>query len=383
MKIIKNAIVFSAELPAIELVAAHLSEIPFEPIGATFVSRAGFIPNPITKELVTPIEGGFSFTVQYDEKVLPKASVSRAIETAIADREIELERELDEEERGFLAEQVMTQLIANALVKSTTVNAFYSEADKLLIVPTTSKPLSQTVMRLLIKAIGSVKTSTIHVDNIKGGLTTRLRNYLDGAEDAFDGFKLGESCNLKGKEGKSNFDMTNLDHARQGLAEGLKAEMQVELMQLVHEGVAFKLTNDFKLRGIEFHGELTEDELAALDDAEGDGAYLWRLEAATQLLQVVATIKALCNLFEYKVPAPVEQVSTDIPASDAVADDADPLYDDAVTFVRATEAVSISKLQRGLKIGYNRAARLVERMEQDGIVSHMHTDGSRKLLKAF
>ncbi|MNP93488.1 DNA translocase FtsK [compost metagenome] len=378
MKLITNAIVFSAELPSIELMGQHLAEIPFEPVGEVFRSRAGFIANPITGELVTPIEGGFSFTVRLDEKILPKASVNQAVAEAVKARTEELERDLDEDETGAVAEATMTRLIANALIKTTVVSCFYSIADNFLIIPTTGKPLAQTVMALLIKATGSVKTATIHVDNIKGGLTTRLTNYLNGNSEAFDGFKLGETCNLKGEGGKSNFDMSNLDDARQGLLEGLKGDMQVELMELVHEGVSFKLTHDFKLRSIDFHGELTEDEEDQRDNA--DAAYLWRIEAATQLLQLVATIKALCDLFEYKRP---ELVAAVLPAKDADAvvtgDEPDALYDEAVAFVRESGRASISAVQRKLKIGYNRAARMIERMELDNVITPMNSNGSREV----
>src|SRR5690606_1199736 len=49
-------------------------------------------------------------------------------------------------------------------------------------------------------------------------------------------------------------------------------------------------------------------------------------------------------------------------------EEADPLYDQAVEFVIQTREASISSVQRRLKIGYNRAARLVEEMERTGIV---------------
>ena len=62
------------------------------------------------------------------------------------------------------------------------------------------------------------------------------------------------------------------------------------------------------------------------------------------------------------------------------AEQDDPLYDEAVAFVLETRRASISAVQRKLRIGYNRAARLVESMEAAGVVSSMNTNGSREVL---
>ena len=60
----------------------------------------------------------------------------------------------------------------------------------------------------------------------------------------------------------------------------------------------------------------------------------------------------------------------------------DPLYDEAVFIVTKSRRASISNLQRRLKIGYNRAARLIEDMETAGIVSAMQSNGAREVLVA-
>lgn len=58
----------------------------------------------------------------------------------------------------------------------------------------------------------------------------------------------------------------------------------------------------------------------------------------------------------------------------------DPLYDEAVKIVTESRRASISHVQRRLKIGYNRAARLIEQMEADGVVSAMQSNGSREVI---
>ncbi len=60
--------------------------------------------------------------------------------------------------------------------------------------------------------------------------------------------------------------------------------------------------------------------------------------------------------------------------------EADPLYDQAVAIVLKTRRPSISLVQRHLRIGYNRAARLIEQMERSGLVSPMQSNGNREVL---
>ncbi|MDX3775135.1 DNA translocase FtsK 4TM domain-containing protein [Chromatiaceae bacterium AAb-1] len=60
--------------------------------------------------------------------------------------------------------------------------------------------------------------------------------------------------------------------------------------------------------------------------------------------------------------------------------EADPLYDQAVAFVTETRRASVSGVQRRFRIGYNRAARLVEQMEHSGIVSGPGNNGNREVM---
>ena len=106
------------------------------------------------------------------------------------------------------------------------------------------------------------------------------------------------------------------------------------------------------------------------------GAYV----ADHEVHKVVAYLKSLGHP-EY-VDGVLEDEEGD-PAGEPLAGrdgESDPLYDQAVEMVLRTRRASISLVQRHLRIGYNRAARLIEQMEQAGLVSGMQTNGNREVL---
>ncbi len=76
-------------------------------------------------------------------------------------------------------------------------------------------------------------------------------------------------------------------------------------------------------------------------------------------------------------PAEADPMNPDSMVEDT---ESDPLYDQAVRIVTETRKASISGVQRRLKIGYNRAARMVEAMEASGLVGPLESNGSREVL---
>ncbi len=102
--------------------------------------------------------------------------------------------------------------------------------------------------------------------------------------------------------------------------------------------------------------------------------------------EVHAVVKALRAsgspaFIEEVIAGPVGEIPGVQPAGNAEMDgEQDPLYDEAVRIVTETRKASISGIQRRLKIGYNRAARMVETMEEVGIVGSLQPNGSREVL---
>ena len=112
---------------------------------------------------------------------------------------------------------------------------------------------------------------------------------------------------------------------------------------------------------------------AFVDDHEVHGVVEWlRAQGEPEYLEEV--------LADTQTMADGQQVgATGLPEA-AAGDESDELYDKAVAHVLESRRASISGVQRQLRIGYNRAARLIEEMESQGIVSAPEHNGQREVL---
>jgi S-DNA-T family DNA segregation ATPase FtsK/SpoIIIE len=103
--------------------------------------------------------------------------------------------------------------------------------------------------------------------------------------------------------------------------------------------------------------------------------------ADQEVHKVVEHLKSLARpeyLHDVLEPAAAEEGGAG--ANGEPSGEKDPLYDQAVEIVVRTRRPSISLVQRHLRIGYNRAARLIEDMERAGLVSQMQSNGNREVL---
>ena len=106
------------------------------------------------------------------------------------------------------------------------------------------------------------------------------------------------------------------------------------------------------------------------------GAYV----ADQEVHRVVAYLKSLGQPEYVDGLLEAEETDKGEPGLGEQGGENDPLYDQAVEIVLRTRRPSISLVQRHLRIGYNRAARLIEQMEQAGLVSSMQSNGNREVL---
>ncbi|MZP49279.1 hypothetical protein GQA40_23810, partial [Escherichia coli] len=134
--------------------------------------------------------------IRHDQKIIPRHVVMKEANSRIQTIENMSGNKLKRAERLAIIDNVRVDLCKQAFVKSTLILALYSTDEKLLVINTTNKIIAGMVCAMLIKVVGSVKTETINISDIKNGLTTRLNNYINGAANAFEGFTVGNYIQL-------------------------------------------------------------------------------------------------------------------------------------------------------------------------------------------
>ncbi len=125
------------------------------------------------------------------------------------------------------------------------------------------------------------------------------------------------------------------------------------------------------------HGDMLYQPAGTSIPTRVHGAFV----ADHEVHNVVDSLKKLGepNYIDEILEGPDTDGGSDMMGMDS-GEEADPLYDQAVRIVTESRRASVSGIQRRLKIGYNRAARMVEDMERAGVVSEMQSNGSREVL---
>ncbi|HEE9934961.1 TPA: recombination-associated protein RdgC [Citrobacter braakii] len=294
----RNAIVYRATLPSIEAIEGHLLELPYSEIGETEFSRASFVPNPITGELVTPISGGYAIVIRHDQKIIPQHVVLKEAAARIQRIEDMSGSKIKRIERLAIIDSVSVDLCKRAFVKSTLILALYSTNEKLLVVNTTNKNIAGMAVAMLVKVVGSVKTETINISDIKNGLTTRLKNYINGVANAFEGFTVGNYIQLSRLADQKEVIHYSAEHdsIQSELVDSLNSGFTADKMELAGCGVSFILTENFHFSRINTQAQTFNDE--------DDKAFQWRHQAGTDLLQFSKVVNLMCDLLSYKEEQP-------------------------------------------------------------------------------
>jgi recombination associated protein RdgC len=174
------------------------------------------------------------------------------------------------------------------------------------------------------------------------------------------------------------------DDTRRHIAAGKQC---TRLAMTWDDKVSFVLTETLAIKGVKPLDVITEKDTSTRNEDErfDNDMMLMTGELARMLGDIVAALGGeaddLVSKAQSEAIAPSSAPAA--PAETALGvNGPDPLYDEAAAIVLKQSRASISLLQRHLRVGYNRAARLIEAMEQRGVVGPMQSNGDRAILAA-
>ena len=292
-QLIKSATVYSAELPATEHLEQHLQENAFAEMTDLQIRAVGFVA--FDSGLYTaPFPCGVAFKVRIDEKIIPASQVEKETERLALETQRLTGRKPGKKERKELKDAALLSLAPRAFPRTAVVTCFYERGTQYLIVPTTSKKLSNTITSTLVHATASMKTTTINVSDVKKGLTARMKNWLSNDDEAFGEFSPSGDAALAIEKRRITVKMGNLQAAREGLQEAISKGFGVTSLGLQHidSGVEFRLTDNFKFKGVVF----------VHDPAQGDED-LFEAEAAIEVSSFSKVVTELCSMMAYQEPS--------------------------------------------------------------------------------
>lgn len=379
---IKNLTLYriGAEMPAdAEALEADLERAHFVPCAPTEPISAGFVP-PRGHDhgaLVEVVDGEWIIRLQTEQRLLPPSVIADRVEELAAQMEDQTGRKPSKKVRKDLKEVATHELLPQAFTRRRSMLCWIDPVAKLLVVDAASGARADEFVSLLIKTI-SVPMNLHLVQSAETPAACMAAWLMDGEPPA--GFSIDRESELKSDdETKSvvRYQRHALDtnEVREHLMHGKRP---TRLAMTWKDRLSFLLTDDLQLRKINFLDLCFEGRATPEKDEQFDADVALATGELRELIP--ALIEALGGEHELPILAAAEGKEVAYPAPHMPSDGDDPLYDQAVAVVREHKRASISLVQRYLKIGYNRANRLLEQMEKSGLVSAMRSDGGRVLL---
>ncbi|NBK54570.1 recombination-associated protein RdgC [Pseudomonas aeruginosa] len=382
-----------------------LASKPARPCASQELTTYGFAP-PVGKgdaPLVREANGFWLICCRKEEKILPGSVVNEALKEKVEEIEETQQRKVYKKERDQLKDEIVQTLLPRAFTRRKRTFAAIMPAQGLVIVDTATAKAAEDLLSTLREALGSLPVRPIAT---KVSPTATMTEWLRSQETNAGGdFWLCDGALLRDTDEQGSITAKHQDLTSDVIRQHLDSGKSVTKLALAwKKDLSFVLDEGLVIRSLRFDDLLQE---RALDDAgkdsdefaQADASFVLMMltfrEFIPQLLEALGgeeSPQGIDGVHNEPEPAPGAGIDVTkalgmhdgitatlhIPRANGPGDD--PLLKEAIRFVRETRRASISAIQRKLKIGYNRAARLVEEMELLNIVGPMKGDGSREVL---
>jgi recombination associated protein RdgC len=350
----------------------------FVPAGQLQRQSIGWVPPREGADLAHAVSGKLLLTLRIEAKLLP----GKAIAQATTARALEIEQQQGykpgKKQLKEIRDAIIDEKLPTALTQYDDIRLWIDPIERWLIIDTSTPSKADTVIGLLAKCVDPFPLENLYVAQSPASAMT---GWL-AEDEAPDNFTIDQDAELRAS-GESRAAIRYVHHSID--ADEVRRHIQsgkqcTRLAMTWSDRISFELTEELDIRRIRPLDVLKENHPAEDTDAEVfDAEFLLMAGEIVKLLaELVYALGGERQIQESAATAAPGQLALD--GHDGEADDAvDPLYMDAVTVVRKHRRASVSLVQRHLRIGYNRAARLLESMETAGLVSAMTPSGSREL----
>lgn len=382
-----------------------LAAKPARACGNQELSTYGFIP-PFGKGENAPLvhcsSGYLLIAARKEERILPGSVVRDALKEKVDAIEAEQLRKVYKKERDQLKDDLIQELLPRAFSRKRTTYAAIMPRERLIIIDTTSAKQAEDLLSTLRECLGSLPVRPVTVKIAPSATYTDWLKQQQAAPDfhVLDQALLRDTHDDGGSITAKHQDLTG-DEIQVHLTAGkqvtkLAVGWQDKLTFVIDDGLAIsglRFTDLLQNQAEQDGGEDKLDQLDASfvlmmltlnqflpalleslggeDTPQGMGDDTTTEDGGINVTKLLGVGDGLTATLHF--PG-VQQSHAD--------DDSDPLYAEAVAFVKSSRRASISAVQRKLKIGYNRAARLIETMEMAGVVTSMNSRGEREVISA-
>ena len=377
--IFKNAKIYTLTQPLTltsEMLEKALGEHEFRHCGSQDLATMGFA-RCIGGLFAHAAQGLFTIRIQKEEKLLPSSVINAKLEEAVERVEMETGAPVGKKAKDDLKQEIVAKLLPQAFTDRKSTYGTIIPESNLVIIHASSDSQAEAWLAMVRKAIGSLPVVPFARRSIQSELTHWVTDTTP------DTINLLEEAELKATD-----DTGGLVRVKNQALDTDEVINHLDAGKLVQK-VAFEyeeaftavLCEDGSIKRIKLHDRVLEEN----DDIPSDQAEA-RFDAdvylyVSTLLGFIKLIDAAFQLTEESSSQPdPDEVEEDQPNPFVNSEGKDVFYDQAVEFVRETRRASVSAVQRKFRIGYNRAARLIEQMEVEGIVSKPGHNGAREVL---
>lgn len=370
-------------------------------------------------ERIAPMAYVFAYNLA--ERMIPGKIVRQQVAARVKQIEKEQERKVYAREKQQIKDEVLNQMLPRAFIDQKITYGMVM--GPYILIDSSSAKRGEDILSTMRSCLGSLGARPVSVKTTPIDAFTRW--FTTGETDG--PFHMTGDFKANNRSDESDFvngKGTSPEH--EGLSDLVREyDRRVTVLGLgwgtsTGETASFTVNEMIGIKGIKWPESLSEMAADQVGEEEDDDARRVTLLRTTMILLGAELKQLLADLLpalgHEEIPdggqeedleiltlrrmgedyftrfkaKPVEQEEDDL--TDQLPDDdeaeggfgseADPLYRETVAFVRDSGRASISAIQRKFKIGYNRAARLIEQLEEDGIVTPMNSNGGREVIRA-